>query len=94
MMIGYLCGIAAKCALVAFSVASYPIAVIGLACHDFSTLFVRGGVLSAWWAGAHPLGVLGVTFALRTRLYAFLGVAAVYARIEDEECVIACVRES
>jgi len=58
LLVGYLCGKAAKCASIGFFMPSYPIIMISLGLYRFSSMFVRGDVHSAWTSTVYPLGVL------------------------------------
>ncbi|KPK44574.1 MAG: hypothetical protein AMK72_11930 [Planctomycetes bacterium SM23_25] len=67
-VVGYLCGKAAKYALIGLFTPSYPIVMVGLALFRFSIVFVRGDMLSAWTMTVYPLVVLVFGLALADRI--------------------------
>lgn len=75
LLIGYVCGKAAKCAMIGYQIPSYPILVVSLQLYVFSTLFVRGDIHSAWTSTVYPLLILTAVFAMWTRVSSALRVA-------------------
>jgi hypothetical protein len=75
LAIGYLCGKAAKAAMTGFWVSSYPILLVSLGLYRFSSMFVRGDVLSAWTATAYPLFLLMIVFFTWARTRSFVKAA-------------------
>ena len=57
-IVGVLCGLAAKIALVIFSGKSIVLYMLGMILIRFSTLYVRGDILSAWSSTAYPIILL------------------------------------
>jgi hypothetical protein len=74
LLVGHLCGKAAKAARVGFCTRSYPILIISLLLYRLSIMFVRGDVHSAWTQTLYPLLLLTFAFAVWARLRRFLSV--------------------
>lgn len=58
VIVGCLCGKAAKCAAIALFAPSFPVVVLGLVSYRVSAGFVRGDVLNSWVATVYPLFLL------------------------------------
>ncbi len=64
VVVGFMCGKAAKYALVAFRLQSYASILVGILLFKFSTSFVRGDMLSAWTQNVYPLVMLVIAIAV------------------------------